>query len=103
MIVWAFFGLTLLLELPVWWWFHRKVQRAWLGLFFLVNLLTWPLLQFLIEYTSVPIPALELGVVVIEGACLSALGELGWKRAFLISLLANALSYGVGECINYWL
>jgi hypothetical protein len=103
MFAWLFFGLTLLLEAPIWWWFHRKIRTPWVVLFFLLNLLTWPALQFCVAYTDVSIPMLEVGVVLVEGVGIGLLGSLSWRKAFLLSFLANALSYGIGEYLNTWL
>ena len=100
MIAWLFFGLTLVLEAPFWWWFHRKQPHTWFVLFVLLNLLTWPLLQFLVSYTNISIPLLELGVVLVEAIGIVLLGHQSKRNAFLLSLFANAFSYGIGECIN---
>lgn len=100
MIAWLFFGLTLLLEAPVWWWFHRKQKQSWLYLFFLLNLFTWPILQFLVSYSGISVPVLELGVGLVEAMGIRLLGHQNTRNAFLLSFLANACSYGIGECIN---
>ena len=43
----------------------------------------------------------ELAVVAFEAAVLRALLPVGWRAAFVVALLANAASFGVGLAVSW--
>lgn len=96
-------GLTLLLELPVaYYWGLRS--RHDLTVAVLVNVLTNPavvLLNGLLSATpwwAVQLP-LEAAAIAVEGFCYRHCGE-NIRRPYLISLCANCISYGAGLVLN---
>ena len=96
-------GLTLLLELPVaYYWGLRS--RHDLTVAVLVNVLTNPavvLLNGLLSATpwwAVQLP-LEAATIAVEGFCYRHCGE-NICRPYLLSLCANCVSYGAGLVLN---
>lgn len=96
-------GLTLLLELPVaYYWGLRS--RHDLTVAVLVNVLTNPavvLLNGLLSATpwwAVQLP-LEAATIAVEGFCYRHCGE-NICRPYLLSLCANCISYGAGLVLN---
>lgn len=96
-------GLTLLLELPVaYYWGLRS--RHDLTVAVLVNVLTNPavvLLNGLLSATpwwAVQLP-LEAAAIAVEGFCYRHCGE-NIRRPYLLSLCANCISYGAGLALN---
>ena len=83
-------GLTLLFELPIaYLWGLRK--RALLTVL-AANLMTNPLAVAL-HLTGIPQIPIEIGVVLAEGAAYSLHFE---KRPWLLALVSNAISWGIG-------
>ena len=83
-------GLTLLFELPVaYLWGLRK--RALLTVL-AANLMTNPLAVAL-HLWGIPQIPIEIGVVLAEGAAYSLHFE---KRPWLLALVSNAISWGIG-------
>ena len=96
-------GLTLLLELPVaYYWGLRS--RHDLTVAVLVNVLTNPavvLLNGLLSATpwwAVQLPV-EAAAIAVEGFCYRHCGE-NIRRPYLLSLCANCISYGAGLVLN---
>lgn len=96
-------GLTLLLELPVaYYWGLRS--RHDLTVAVLVNVLTNPavvLLNGLLSATpwwAVQL-LLEAAAIAVEGFCYRHCGE-NIRRPYLLSLCANCISYGAGLVLN---
>lgn len=100
---WLFFVLTLLIEAPV---VYLSYKARWkkdaVLPFFLLNLFTWPLLHYLLFTTDIDINLLEAGVVVAEALGYYLLVERKLAKAFIVSLLANAMSYGAGLLIDHF-
>ena len=83
-------GLTLLIELPVaYLWGLRR--RALLTVF-AANLMTNPLAVAL-HLCGIPQLPIELGVVIAEGFAYSKHFD---RRPWLLALVSNALSWGIG-------
>jgi hypothetical protein len=83
-------GLTLLIELPLaWLWGLRK--RALLTVL-AANLMTNPLAVAL-HLMGIPQIPIEIGVVLAEGAAYTLHFE---KRPWLLALVSNAISWGIG-------
>ena len=100
--IWFYFLLTLIIEMPVVLLFFKKQWKRTLVIGFLLNLFTWPLLHIIIFSTNIDINLLEIGVAITEGIGYWLLMECSWRKGFLVSFLANGLSYGIGLIIvNY--
>ena len=103
MLIYFYFLLTILIEMPVVLLAYKKQWKLALLIGLLLNLFTWPLLHVLIYSTNIDINFLELGVAITEGIGYWIFMQCGWKKAFLISFLVNGLSYGIGLLINNYL
>lgn len=83
-------GLTLLFEVPIaYLWGLRKGQLVTV---FAANLMTNPLAVAL-HLTGIPQVPIELGVVLAEGFAYSLHFD---KRPWLLALISNAVSWGIG-------
>ena len=88
-------GLTLLLELPIaYLWGLRGRQLLTVAA---ANVMTNPLAVALHLY-GVPQLPIELGVVIAEGFAYSLHFD---KRPWLLALVSNALSWGIGLLLNH--
>lgn len=83
-------GLTLLFELPIayLWGLRRRALLTVLA----ANLMTNPLAVAL-HLMGIPQLPIEIGVVLAEGAAYSLHFE---KRPWLLALVSNAISWGIG-------
>jgi len=100
--IWYFFILTLLIELPLVLLFFYKEWKAALLIGFLLNLFTWPLLHIFLLNTGININILEVGVTLTEAVGYRLLVLCHWKKAFLVSVIANGASYGTGVLLNHF-
>lgn len=100
---WWYFLLTLVLEMPLAVYGYRKEWKAVFITCFLLNLFTWPLLHYFLLSTEWSLPLLEIGVLLVEMIGYRLIMRGSWLRAFLVSLAANGLSYGLGIIINTYL
>ncbi|MEZ5053798.1 MAG: hypothetical protein R2807_03360 [Chitinophagales bacterium] len=96
----AYFLLTLLIEIPIYFYFNRDKIGYSLLILFLANCLTWPLLNILYHTSSIHILLLEIGVAITEGFILFLFLNQPIDKAMLISFLQNALSAFIGIWIN---
>ena len=83
-------GLTLLLELPIA--YGWGLRRGLLATVLAANLMTNPLAVAL-HLTGIPQVPIELGVVLAEGFAYSLHFD---KRPWLLALISNAVSWGIG-------
>ena len=83
-------GLTLLIELPIA--YLRGLRKRALLTVFAANLMTNPLAVAL-HLCGIPQLPIELGVVIAEGAAYSKHFD---RRPWLLALVSNALSWGIG-------
>ena len=90
-------GLTLLLELPIayGWGLRRRQFLTVLA----ANLMTNPLAVAL-HLTGIPQVPIELGVVLAEGFAYSLHFD---KRPWLLALVSNAISWGLGAALQFFL
>lgn len=87
-------GLTLLLELPIA--YGWGLRRRQLVTVLAANLMTNPLAVAL-HLTGIPQVPIELGVVLAEGFAYSLHFD---KRPWLLALISNALSWGIGLLLS---
>ena len=101
--IWSYFILTLIIELPIALLFFNKEWKYALLIGFLLNLFTWPLLHVFLYSTDININLLELLIGLCEGIGYSLLMKCSWKKGLLLGVLANAISYGIGEILNRYI
>jgi len=93
------FLLTFIIELIIFYLFFRKnyLKTAFYVLF--INLFTWPIANLI--YSVWPfLFFIEMGVLIIEGFFIMLLFKFNWKKAFLISFVANFISSLVGLILS---
>ncbi len=100
---WWFFVLTLIIEFPVVLFYYQHCWKDVVAPFLLLNLFTWPLLHFLLLNTGFSLPVMELGVALGEMTGYKFLMNSSWRKSFIVSFVANSISYGAGVLINYYL
>ena len=83
-------GLTLLIELPIA--YIWGLRRGQLATVLAANLMTNPLAVAL-HLSGIPQVPIELGVVLAEGFAYSLHFD---KRPWLLALISNAVSWGIG-------
>ena len=88
-------GLTLLIELPIAYLWGLRGQELLTVL--VANVMTNPLAVAL-HLCGIPQVPIELGVVIAEGFAYSLHFE---KRPWLLSLVSNTLSWGIGLLLNH--
>lgn len=103
MSAWWFFVLTLVIEFPIVLIFYQSQWKEVFAPFLLLNLFTWPLLHFLLLSTRFSVPVMELGVALAEMAGYKFLMNSSWRKSFIVSFVANGISYGAGVLINNYL
>jgi hypothetical protein len=103
MTVWIYFFITLVIELPIVYLFYRNDPKAAMIVGFLLNLFTWPLLHLLLYSTDINLDLLELGVALTEGIGYSLFMKGKWYKGFVVSFIANGVSYGLGLLLNNWI
>ena len=99
--------LTLAIEIPVCLLMGIRKKGLWIVL--LANVMTNPAVNVLCllgkRYTPLPVFAviavLEIAAVVVEWIVYRLLTDA--RRPFLVSLVANAVSYGVGLLLTTWI
>lgn len=95
------FLLTLLIELPIIAiFFKRKKRQSALMQALMINLITWPIAHILRLTTDININYIEIGVVIIEGFGYWMLTQCGWKKGFLMSIIANLASFALTQLIK---
>ncbi len=99
----ALFGATCLIEAVVVSAFGERGRRRLLVETSLaLNLLTWPLAAECAPGQSLGLLVLlELGLVIVEAAGYAIVAGLQFKRALVVSLVANAASF-LGGLAVYW-
>lgn len=92
--------LTILLELPIisFFFVKRKRKNAMLVAFFL-NIVTWPIVNIIRLNTSWNLDVVEIFVVLLEGIGYWVVLSAGWKKSFLISIIANTVSFIVTKFV----
>jgi hypothetical protein len=92
----AAFGLTILVECAVLALMQRRDLRRVVLAAILVNACTEPMASLLYQYGVAPWLLIEVAVFLIETQLYRLILSVGWGRACVLSLLANAASALVG-------
>jgi hypothetical protein len=92
--------LTLLLEIPlVGFFFRRKKRKNAYLIALLINIITWPIVNVIRLNTDFNLNIVEIGVIIVEAVTYWVVLATGWKKGFLIALLANLLSFTVTKFV----
>ena len=87
---------TLLIEIPVVVIAYRNEWKTALPAGILLNLFTWPVLTLLMYFTSIHLLILETCVFAVEATGFKIFLTGSWRKALLVSFIANALSLTAG-------
>ena len=87
----AAFILTFIIELAIVFAFLRKNYFETSFYILLINLFSWPLANLVYGFWN-HLAVIEFGVFLVEGILILILFRLNWKKAFLISFVANFVS-----------
>lgn len=94
--------LTLLIELPIIAFFFRSKKRPMVLMYgLLINLISWTIAHILKISTDVNAHLIEVLMVIGEGVGLWLLTKCGWKKGFIISVVANSFSYLATSLIHF--
>ncbi|NBB19719.1 hypothetical protein GVN20_10185 [Runella sp. CRIBMP] len=96
--MWIHLLKTWLIEIPILCLFLRRTDRltSIVGLGALINVSTWTFLVYYYYQFGGNIYFLELLVALVEGLWIRTLWKVSWSKSFLIGLVANAVSFGLG-------
>ena len=94
--------LTLILEIPIAGFFFKKRKRrtAYLACLF-VNLVTWPLINIIRLKTEWDLNLVEIFVVIAEGFGYWFILNCGWKKAALITIVSNIISFLIIKMVHF--
>jgi len=88
------FLLTICIELITVLLFHKRKARPYATLIaFIINVFTWPVLYTLVYNTNIDMNYLMIGITIIEAIGYWLFLRCSIGRGFLISFVANSLSY----------
>lgn len=94
------FLLTILIELPIIAiFFRRKKRQSALLMSLLINIISWSVAHILFFTTDISIYYIALGLGIGEAAAFYKLLECSWKKAIILSLIVNSLSFSVTKSI----
>lgn len=85
------FILTFAIEFAIFCLFLKKNYLQTFFYVFLINAFTWPLANLAYDFWR-NFYLIELGVFVVEGFLIKLLFKMNYKKAFLISFIANFVS-----------
>lgn len=86
--------LIILVELPiVGFFFSKRKRKSALMLCLFVNVVTWPLVNIIRLNTNWHLEIVQIFVVIAEAVGYWLVLKVGWKKGFLISILANTASF----------
>ncbi|MEK6933223.1 MAG: hypothetical protein AABW56_05545 [Nanoarchaeota archaeon] len=88
------FFITFFLELIVYLIFLKKPRLIIIAYCFLINLFTWPIANLIYNYINL-FWLIEFGVFLIEAILIKLLFTVDWKKAFMVSLIANATTAAI--------
>ena len=92
--------LTLLLEVPVVGFFFRRKNRKYAYLVaLLTNIITWVALNIVRLNSDLNLNIAAIAMMIVEAVVYALLLDCGWKKAFLISIVANLISFVVTKYV----
>ncbi len=94
------FLLTILIELPVIaFFFNRRKRLAALQMALLINIISWSVAHIIIFSTDIQIYYIAAGLAIGEAIAFYKLLDCNWKKAIILSLLVNGLSFFITQLI----
>lgn len=94
------FLLTILIELPIIaLFFKRKKRQAALGMAFLINIISWSITHIIFFTFDINMYYVAIVLAIGEAIAFHFLLPCNWKKAFVISLIVNSLSFSATHAI----
>jgi hypothetical protein len=93
--------ITLLVEIPIIGFFFKRKKRksAYLVCLF-VNFVTWPIYHIIRLKTDINPDLAMIGAVILEGVGYWFFLNCNWKKATLLTLVANAASFILNKLVH---
>ena len=94
------FLLTLLIELPIVVLFFKRKKRKEAALMaVLINIVSWSIAHIIFFSSDLPVYYVAIGLAIGEAIAFNLLLECNWKKAIILSLLANTLSFFITQLV----
>lgn len=88
------FLIIILIELPIIaFLFKRKKRQAALGMAFLINIISWSITHIIFFTFDVNMYYVAVVLAIGEAIAFHFLLPCSWKKAFIISIIVNSLSF----------
>lgn len=92
--------LTLIIELPIIaLFFRRKKRQSVLPMAALINIISWSIAHMLFFSTEINIYYIAIGISIGEAIAFHLLLPCDWKRAIIMSIIANSISFLITQQI----
>jgi hypothetical protein len=96
-----YLALTMLVEIPVYFFFDRRSILFSILILALANCFTWPIVNILYLTTDIHLLVLECGVTITEAFIIYLFLKQKISKAFVISLVQNSITTFLGIYINH--
>ena len=94
------FLLTLLIELPIVVLFFKRKKRKEAALMaVLINIVSWSIAHIIFFSSDLPLYYVAIGLAIGEAIAFNLLLDCNWKKAIILSLLANTLSFFITQLV----
>ncbi len=94
------FLITVLIELPIIaLFFKRKKRQAALGMALLINVISWSMTYIIFFTFDINMYYVAVVLAIGEAIAFHFLLPCNWKKAFIISLIVNSLSFSITHSI----
>jgi ABC-type thiamin/hydroxymethylpyrimidine transport system permease subunit len=94
------FLITILIELPIIAiFFKRKKRQAALGMALLINIISWSITHIIFFTFDINMYLVAIVLGIGEAIAFHFLLPCNWRKAFIISLIVNSLSFTVTHTI----
>ena len=94
------FLLTIIIELPIIaLFFKRKKRQSALVMALLINIISWAVAHIIIFSSDINIYFIAIGLAIGEAIAFHKLLECSWKKAIIMSLIVNSLSFFITQQI----
>lgn len=94
------FFITVLVELPIIaLFFNRKKRQAALGMALLINIVSWSVTHIIFFTFDINMYFVAIILAIGEAIAFHFLLPCNWKKAFIISVIVNILSFSITHAI----
>lgn len=94
------FLITILIELPIIaLFFKRRKRQVALGMALLINIISWSITHIIFFTFDINMYYVAVVLAIGEAIAFHFLLPCNWKKAFIISLIVNSLSFSITNAI----